>query len=615
MTLIRIPDLDGNEFQVTTQDESHGGCLENVGDINILVGPNNSGKSRFLRLLMQSDFQVCEDDISQKLDHVLAEQLKIINRYSNQRKYNENAALLSEKISLVEKRKSLLNSLKESLGSNSTFSKGGKTFSPQKDFNEIEDLYVDLGDSGLAGSKNEYVRVYIPAHRGIRHLNAEEAREDDSDFYAERVRLDYFVDTKKVEVFSGQTMYRFVRELLLGDLRQRKSISEYENFLSEKLFNNEPVALIPRAVGEVIYLKIGNRAERPIYDFGDGIQQLIIQTFPLFKHKSSASKILLCIEEPEQNLHPGLQYKILNIMSSSEYKNALVFFTTHSNNFLDRSIDLKNISIFRLSTNIGVSVKAADGSIDHPKTIDYMANSNSELLDSLGVRPSSLLLSNCTIWVEGVHDRKYIQRIISILGKNRVDMPQENIDYAFVEYAGANLSHWSFVPETDLALDLADCDQIAALSLSKKIFLVADDDGVEDDGSKKSNLYKNLEQQLGGHFYRLPCREIENILKENVVLSVMAYYEKCKTFELGITHDEFKQSDYRNVCLGSYIDEKMAKRHRKNYADSSGTIKGKNKFQICALNNMNSMEDLTSDAINLGEALLRFIDSCSVNSI
>ncbi len=56
----------------------------------------------------------------------------------------------------------------------------------------------------------------------------------------------------------------------------------------------------------------------------------------------------------------------------------------------------------------------------------YRCDRDRDLLASLGVKPSSVYLANCTIWVEGITDRLYITKYMekylvefSVHDKNR----------------------------------------------------------------------------------------------------------------------------------------------------------------------------------------------------
>ena len=87
----------------------------------------------------------------------------------------------------------------------------------------------------------------------------------------------------------------------------------------------------------MLFIKIGND-ERPIYDWGDGTQQLIIILFSLFIHKDEKDSLFF-IEEPEIYLHPGILRKFIEVINSDVFPNHQYFITTHSNIVLDTSAD------------------------------------------------------------------------------------------------------------------------------------------------------------------------------------------------------------------------------------------------------------------------------------
>src|SRR5262249_8991420 len=125
--------------------------------------------------------------------------------------------------------------------------------------------------------KFEFKRVYIPTLRGLRSLEGK-------DHYAQRTKTDYFSNTQRVEIFTGLTLYEEIRKLLLGTLAERKTVAEFQEFLSNAFFERKPVALIPKYDRDVLDVKIGDEAQRPIFELGDGVQAVIILTFPLFQY-------------------------------------------------------------------------------------------------------------------------------------------------------------------------------------------------------------------------------------------------------------------------------------------------------------------------------------------
>lgn len=115
-------------------------------------------------------------------------------------------------------------------------------------------------------------------------------------------------------------------------------ITRFETFLSKYFFGNQPVQLnaIKHDHIEEVFVKIGLENEFPIQQLGDGIQSIILLTFPLFDHQDKAGHLVF-YEEPELYMHPGMQRIFVDVIRS--FKNAQCFIVTHSNHLIDSSLD------------------------------------------------------------------------------------------------------------------------------------------------------------------------------------------------------------------------------------------------------------------------------------
>src|SRR5205807_682440 len=125
-------------------------------------------------------------------------------------------------------------------------------------------------------------------------------------------------------------------------------------------------------------------------------------TFPLFMNEGK--NLLFFCEEPELCMHPGMQRAFLKLITSDKFANHQYFLTTHSNHFLDLTQDFDNVSIYTVQKQIAVTDKKEKDATFH---IQNVSNEDRRCLEFLGVRNSSVFLSNCTIWVEGITDRRY----------------------------------------------------------------------------------------------------------------------------------------------------------------------------------------------------------------
>lgn len=611
---IKIPD---KAYSFTDCDGNGGGeVIENISKINIFVGANNTGKSRLIRTLLSTkEFSYLPAKISiEEINEFIRElknQIKDIcgNRSGLQNILNnidaiENIEFVNDSFKLLEQLDDLKTEIKNVRGYHAIYS-------PDKIEN---DKYVKASEELMSilerciSKQGEdfkekiippvFTKIYIPILRGLKYLKFSRSEFHNDDFYKSRTFIDYFKEGLfgEFEIFTGITVYEEIKTHLLGNLDQRKLVKEYEKYLSKNFFDNEPIALIPSENGELT-IKIGEEKEQPIYNLGDGIQSIIIITMPLFLNRGK--NLLVFIEEPEQLMHPELQRKLIETFLNQEgFENYQYFVTTHSNHFLDITLDFSDISIYSLK-------KEFDETDEKEKTakffIENLSHGDSSSLELLGVRNSSVFLSNCTIWVEGITDRKYFRHYLGLYQKHLKDQKDDNFvevkedyHYSFVEYGGDNITHWSFLDKEDKPINV---DRLCG-----KLFLIAD----KDEG--KEERHKKLEEILGDRFYPLECREVENLLSKNILWNVIAEYEKVNDVkELEI--DDFEESEYKDKPLGEFIEEKIKNRKRKgSYKEDSGTISNKGGFCEKAVKNIKQWDDLSDEAKKITEKLYQFIE-------
>ncbi|MGH7902014.1 MAG: ATP-dependent nuclease, partial [Thermodesulfobacteriota bacterium] len=420
-----------------------------LNKVNIFVGANNSGKSRFIRKLLMDNYhskikglsnignmEGCNKAITQVRDQLT----QIINKYrakgADVSSTIDIEAILKEMKTAgdAEQHKANINNLAtlKQLIDNSDLDDSIR--SEMNDF--FKRQVKKLGDIPYATIIfKDYRAVYILIMRGLRplvldkldnikgkstpysNLNCFEERAIYDYFYDQALKAnlinnmllgekynlkEFFVGNYKFTIFTGLNLYDETKKMLLGTHEERRFIKEYEDFLKLNFFYDHSITLIPRASDDVLYIKIGDQEERPIYDLGDGLQTIIISTFPAFRYREE--KLLLFVEEPELTLHPGMQRKLLD--AYCDFDNIQVFITTHSNHFLDLTLDFNDMcSIFSFE-------KVSDKEFQIKNVTP-----NKEVLDLLGVRSSSVFLSNCVIWVEGITDRLYIRKFLELYNK------------------------------------------------------------------------------------------------------------------------------------------------------------------------------------------------------
>jgi predicted ATP-dependent endonuclease of OLD family len=563
--------------------------LPNINEINIIIGSNNSGKSRFMRYLMKSENLkgvVNLIEVNNKIDayNSLVERFnndiqEYINEYNNysrrtiivgedeERKKrddfeankltsisNSNYSIINEKLRQNENHLNLLRKYKVS---DSQF----------KNFTILKELIY----KEYSNFKSYYIPTLRSAH-SLFHLNDGVIKKIEDDIYLETLYYHYELRNSKVEIFTGLHLYNNILNTRNSKKTVRSKFEEFEKFIGEYFFENKKIDIVAEFdkseslkginLKEIISVHFENETEtRDIHHLGDGIQAIIILMYQIFMCEDNS---FLFIDEPELNLHPGMQRLFLEQISSNEYlknKNLKYFISTHSNHFLDLTLDKENISIYSFASRLN-SDKSKSFII---KNVNRGDNS---LLKNLGVNNSSVFLANCSIWVEGVSDRNYIKAFlksyIDYLGKE-AKVLKEDIDYAFFEYAGSNIEHYFFEDVENYETN-DFINKINALAVSNRIFLLADSD-CSTKTSKKGQRLKSLVDSKSDNFFPYiiwNIREIENLLTKGVwkeVLITMCNKELIDKNEteiqskIDMTLEKIDISDFNKEYIGKFLNK------------------------------------------------------------
>jgi predicted ATP-dependent endonuclease of OLD family len=605
--------------------EDNSEFISNLSRINFFIGANNSGKSRFLRSLFESknlkfqsynlDLEKLNDPIrkfNEQIDKIIEE--NILNDPHNESSRWKTVLPLRYTYTDLNLDNLIIDNLKTIVKSNTNIN-----------FNIKENYFNDRGH-GLRNSHErieslvkekariclsetslitkdlpkiipKYNKQYIPILRGLRTLKTGGKSTDiesAKNFYLERTCNDYFKGITGLEdnISTGQDIYEEVKTLLLS--ARRGKIKDFELFLSSSFFNNKEVNLVPHIDDDSLHIKIGQE-EYPIYHLGDGIQAIITITYPLFFNEKENLKVF--IEEPELNLHPGLQRILIETLLRPEFKDYQYFITTHSNHFLDITLDLEKISVY--------TFQKESSEKESKFVITNVENDDSEVLSLIGVKNSSVFLSNCTIWVEGITDRIYLRKYLELIQQSEIKKFKEDTHYSFVEYGGNNITHWSFLDSDD-----ADHENINVERLCSKLMLITDNDGAGQDANgkpqkkkeKKFARFQQLKEKLGERYFLLSVREIENLLTKETIQKVVAENEKNTALDFS----KFDGEKYKQQPLGKYINDKVSGK-QKDYASDSGSIKDKVSFAKKAVAKMKSANDLSEEANALAKKVYDFI--------
>lgn len=587
--------------------------------LNFFIGKNNAGKSRFLRTIFINNYPSGFYNFSE-----LVKNLKIFKLCLD--KSETELGYSSSHSNIKHNYKDLIKDLQENKVGQLIFLNSSIKGTLERDSN-IRSFFKDynlfeITDEQIAKISDVFVnRFYIPILRGMRPVT----NADNKQPYLERAQKDYFPEKDKFHaqnIVTGECLYNVLKEKLLGEPEDRELIKSYEEKLSQYFFDNETVSLIPKHNQDVVNIKIGKDAQRAIFELGDGLQQAIILTYEAFINKDKTHAFF--IEEPELHMHAGMVRQLMNfyLNETSHY----YFFTTHSNHLLDMADESDQVMIQKFVK------QPKENNLNEFDFKIYRCDRDRDLLASLGVRPSSVYLANCTIWVEGITDRlyitKYMEKYLSELENSNVELYKKyrrfmpNYHYTFVEYAGSNLVHWCF---SDNYADQLEDKGLSAKAVASELLLIADGD-IQNKADRVQILRKELKTD---NYLILECKETENTLPKNSIVRVaIQRFNRMKSktkdsYDISLINnitDEY-YFDHKEVGIGKLLDIKLKKPSSKTkqtlFADGTGvgTIKYKLDFcrEIIKDFDENPDWELTPKAKQLCERIYKHIEKCNSN--
>lgn len=656
-----------------------------INKFNFFVGKNNSGKSYFMRFILNNYVKLYTDIEDAKMSIInQVQNLKIIPQGKNFENkkileiYNENLQLtyILQKIidsatennrtvyvynrglkghnyqdfsNLLQEIKPLIKFLKyseniyidEEFLDTHIYSKQSEikekivenfktkiieyiNIFKSSNIHEIGELYFLLDD--VKAIEDQNTTYYIPTTRGLRNpLKDTSSNEIQEDIYKNRTLSEYKFNTSKIEVVTGLDLYTTYKKNLLGSKEKRKKINDFEKFLSEYFFDNAGISIIPDEETFELKVNINNEQnDKFIYEVGDGISSLIILMYVIFMEADEIKNKLFFIEEPENSFHPGFQRLLINILSTyKEFKNCIIFFSTHSNHLIDiGTSEVKN-------SNVYLCKKQKNNELE----IKYQDDEFNEIISELGVQASSVRIANKVIWVEGKYDAFYMRLLLKlreIADENKVEDDEHNndikkyiedYDYCYLPYGGANIKLIDFGQNDEISEENTEEFITKAEKINPDFLITLDDDGMEETNGEKLARYKKLERALGAKIYKLEVREIENLFPEEVVKKFIEQGLKQEFKEqVDLTGVEYE--DYKGKKLGKYINELIQNQYddidlkditnRKEGFEKNGFLYDKQKFYDCVLEwskkkDFNYENDVPLEAKKLVDTIKNFI--------
>lgn len=199
-------------------------------------------------------------------------------------------------------------------------------------------------ESILPEIKKDIDFVYIPANRGTKDLSWTE-----NSIFMRLVEQYLHEYTKNRDLLSTQVKKvadRFHSQVLL---RLEKELSELNMLASEKKYKiNFDEKMDYSILLNQLGISIQERNKSfPVAEYGSGIKSLTVIALHRMLSKNNTVSIILGIEEPETNLHPQAQKRLIaSILNNRQEFETQAIFTTHSTVIID-ALDHEDIVLVR----------------------------------------------------------------------------------------------------------------------------------------------------------------------------------------------------------------------------------------------------------------------------
>jgi energy-coupling factor transporter ATP-binding protein EcfA2 len=355
-----------------------------IGEVNVIIGPNNSGKTTFLRAI---------GDPSNWMTQA-SPQREVVQRIDRVRLLNDGSVKFYVPSVPVNR----------DLASNQWYT--GETnvkqaLLSQRERDEFSAVKTSLNRASLRlkrklqylwhRRKSAYKAPYGPVHQ---------------------------LDPEATNM-AGRLAYILAAEKRLSD--------SIDKFVSEVIpgcpgFTVKAVKPDVTAEAAMQQIYVG---DYPLEAVGGGVEQTLAIAIALI---AEDPKCNLLIEEPETNLHPSSQRTLVRKIMELR-QDRTIFITTHSPVILNEIARYEGVNVYRIWPNMAEGEKI---------TPSQTTSNFRDALDGIGARPSDILQANCVVWVEGPTEAIVLRHLIELYYPDRY---VEHTDMEFMFTGGSSIAH------------------------------------------------------------------------------------------------------------------------------------------------------------------------------
>ena len=609
-------------------------CFMPLNKINILIGRNNSGKSYFMRSILNKMAYIISTENIKKL---LLERLNEVNDYDGIKLFLNICILSKTKINFSKIMTQINNfevartekAVKHVTSFGSGFNGSYEVYNFEN-FDELKSKSKEFSEYANLKSKSTYEDYSNKIIRDARKLEdslvkdfkleAKPLIEDitEEDIAKNNIAIKAIIDkpskdNEKLKIFiKPERKYIPIMRSIRNPLKEIGTKSVKDDIFATRIKDEYNLGMVDVITGLNIYndfkaRMLGDRESRKLVDdfekflsnyFFEGKQLSIIpsegkyelmisigdeEDFPIYEVGDGISSLIILLYDAFLNRNK-IEYSIyfieepeLNFHPGFQrlFMQTIATYDNFKNCyffFTTHSNHIIDISS-EITNNFSVYLCKKENNKINISTFDSKKIS---ILKELGAQPSSVQIANKIIWVEGKYDALYIRLLLNAKNKNSNTRKYiEGLDYVFVPYGGANGKLIDFTDETKSEENKAFI--LEANNINENKMIIMDDDGISASkaGNKKIEYYQSLKEKLKDSLYKLEVREIENLFPEEVVRKYFlnGISKNYKDQAINIL-DNIQYEKYKDKKLGMYLNRIVREYIGEDLKKITGRIQG-----------------------------------------